>query len=455
MEILVMSGKERKRLVLMAEVKKGSMSVAEAGRVMGVSYRQAKRIWQRFRQSGDAGLVHRRRGRPGPRRKRAEFRDQVLARFGERYADFGPTLAAEKLAEEGLRINHETLRRWLAQTGRWTVGRKRHKHRAWRERKACSGQMVQLDGSHHDWFEGRGPKAVLMVMIDDATNVTAARFAEEETTEAAYAVFEAWVRKYGLPLSLYVDRDSIYRCERVGSVEEQIAGKEPQTQFGRAMEQLGVELILANSPQAKGRVERRNGLLQDRLVKELRLAGIRDIEAANVFLRKTFLPGLNTRFRVEPRSAVDAHHRCELNLKEVLSWEETRVVGRDWTVAWNARWFQIEAEHECLSLVGKKITVRELRDGSLQLVSQGRKLRWKELPARPQRPKPESRRVGRTAPVNPPKEHPWRRSGIAYSQRFWRAERERGADAKRANPQAAAASGQPPLRSGFPPAAAA
>ena len=324
-----MSGKERKRLVLMAEVNKGSMSVAEAGRVMGVSYRQAKRIWQRFRRSGDAGLVHRRRGQPGSRRKMASFRDRVLARFEERYADFGPTFAAEKLAEEGLTINHETLRRWLVEAGRWTVGRKRHKHRAWRERKECFGQMVQLDGSHHDWFEGRGPKAVLMVMIDDATNVTGARFAEEETTEASYDVFEAWVQKYGLPASLYVDRDSIYRCERLANVEEQIAGKEPQTQFGRAMEQLGLELILANSPQAKGRVERRNGLLQDRLVKELRLAGISDIEAANAFLIKTFLPQLNTKFRVEPRSAVNAHRRCEQNLKEILCWEETRVVARD------------------------------------------------------------------------------------------------------------------------------
>jgi molybdenum-dependent DNA-binding transcriptional regulator ModE len=455
METLLMSGKERKRLVLMTQVKKGSMSVAEAGRVMGVSYRQAKRIWQRFRKMGDAGLVHRRRGKPGPRRKTAEFRGRVLRRFQERYVDFGPTLAAEKLAEEGLGIDHETLRRWLVEAGRWTVGRKRQEHRAWRERKECFGQMVQLDGSHHDWFEGRGPKAVLMVMIDDATNATATWFAPEETTEASYAVFEAWVRKYGVPASLYVDRDSIYRCERLASVEEQIAGEEPQTHFGRAMEQLRVELIFANSPQAKGRVERCNGVLQDRLVKELRLAGISNIGAANAFLTKSFLPQLNAKFRREPRSAVDAHRRCELNLKEVLSWEETRVVARDWTVVWKGRWFQIEIEHERLSLVGKKITLRELRDGSVQLLSETRKLRWRELPARPQRPKPEPRRVGRTTLVNPPKEHPWRQRGIAYSQRFWRAERQRAAEVKRANPQAAAASGQPPLRSGFPTPAAA
>ena len=450
-----MSGMERKRLVLMEAVKKGSMTVAEAGRLMGVSYRQAKRIWQRFREVGDAGLVHRRRGQAGGRRKDPELKRLVLEKVAQRYPDFGPTLAAEKLQEDGLAVDHETLRRWLVAEGRWAVGRKRQKHRAWRERKECFGQMVQLDGSHHDWFEGRSPKAVLMVMIDDATNVTGARFAPEETTEASYNVFEGWVKKHGVPGSLYVDRDSIYRCERLASVEEQIAGQEPQTHFGRAMERLGVELILANSPQAKGRVERRNGLLQDRLVKELRLAGINDVDSANEFLEKTFLPALNARFRFEPRSRVNAHRKCSLNLREILCWEESRVVAKDWTVAWKGRWLQIDAEHERLSLVKRKVVVRQLRDDSLQLLHAGRKLRWKELPARPQRMKAEPRRVGRTTLVKPEKEHPWRQRGIAYSQRFWRAERARAAAVKPAEPQAAAASGQPPLRSGFPAAAAA
>ena len=167
--------------------------------------------------------------------------------------------------------------------------------------------MVQLDGSHHDWFEGRGAKCVLMVMVDDATNRVWAQFFEEETTHASYDMVEGWARRWGLPQSLYVDRDSIYRCEGVGSIAEQIAGKEPQTQFGRAMEQLGVELILANSPQAKGRVERMNGTLQDRLVKALRLAGINDMEKANEFLTREFLPGFNRKFEVQPSSAADVH----------------------------------------------------------------------------------------------------------------------------------------------------
>src|SRR6185436_4351007 len=341
MEILLMSGNERRRMELLAEVKKGKLSVAAAGRVMEVCYRQAKRIWSRYQSVGDAGLVHRGRGRPGGRRKAAEFRRRVVARYKERYQDFGPTLAVEHLSREGLGVDHETLRRWLIEKGLWQVGRKRQRHRAWRERKECFGQMVQLDGSHHDWFEGRRDKAVLMVMVDDATNRTVAQFFEEETTGASYDVFEAWVRRYGMPGSLYVDRDSIYRCERLGTAEEHRAGQEPQTQFGRAMKELGVELILANSPQAKGRVERRNGLLQDRLVKELRLAGIAGLEKANTFLEEKFLPALNQKFNVQARSSVDVHRKAVRNLDEVLSWEEKRVVGGDWTVVWNGLWFQI------------------------------------------------------------------------------------------------------------------
>jgi hypothetical protein len=354
MEILLMSGKERKRMVTLTEVKRGKLSVAAAGRLLGVCYRQAKRIWQRFRKRGEAGLVHRSRGRPGPRRKAAKLRGQVLARYQERYPDFGPTLAAEKLQQEGLAVDHETLRRWLMEEGLWSSGRKRQQHRAWRERRECFGQMVQLDGSHHDWFEGRRAKAVLMVMVDDATNRTGALFSEEETTRASYDVFDGWVRKNGVPGSLYVDRDCIYRCERVATVAEQLAGQEPRTQFGRAMEQLGVEVILAHSPQAKGRVERRNGLLQDRLVKELRLEGISDLAAANEFLERKFLPALNQRFTLAARSSVDAHRQGAWNLGEVLSWEEVRVVAKDWTVAWDGRWFQIDAEHERLSLAGGK-----------------------------------------------------------------------------------------------------
>jgi hypothetical protein len=293
-----------------------------------------------------------------------------------------------------------------------------------------------------------------MVMVDDATNRTGARFSEEETTRASYDVFDGWVQKNGMPGSLYVDRDSIYRCERIATVAEQIAGQEPRTQFGRAMEQLGVEVIMAHSPQAKGRVERRNGLLQDRLVKELRLEGISDLVAANQFLEQKFLPALNQRFIVEARSPVDAHRQGSWNLGEVLSWEETRVVAKDWTVAWDSRWFQIEREHERLSLAGRKVTVRQLRCGKVQLLYNGVKLRWKELPVRPPRAVV-PRRVGRIKSSIPNVAHPWRQLGGGFGKKFWRGEKARGATVKRARRQAVAASGKPSLRSGSPTAATA
>ena len=442
-----MSGRERRRMVVLGEVKKGRMSLAEAGSQMRLSYRQAKRVWQRFKKSGDAGLVHRGRGRAGNRRKEGKLRQQVLDRYAQRYPDFGPTLAAEKLVEDGLGVDHETLRRWLMREGRWQSGRKRPRQRAWRERKASFGQMVQMDGSQHDWFEGRREKAVLMVMVDDATHRTSARFFEAETTRAAYDVFETWVDEYGLPGSLYVDRDSIYRCERAETVEEQETGQKPLTQFGRAMKVLGVELIMAHSPQAKGRVERRNGLLQDRLVKEMRLAGIRDLDKANEFLEKKFLPALNRQFNVQARSSLDVHREAVRNLDEVLSWEEKRVVAQDWTVVWNGVWFQIHPQHERLDLATRTVTVREHRDGRLQWLYEGQKLCVEGWPERPQRAKPAPRRVGRTRLAKPAKEHPWRKLGIATGKSFWRREKTRGAEIKVARNHTAATGGQLSLRS--------
>ena len=406
-----MSQKERARLTVMEQVEERALSIVEASEVLGLSYRQAKRVWGRYQLSGDAGLVHAARGKPGKRAKPAELRARILARYEERYPDFGPTLAAEYLAEEGLEVDHETLRRWLLAKGKPRMRRRRQRHREWRERKPCFGAMVQLDGSHHDWFEGRSPRCVLMVMVDDATNRVWAQFFEEETTRASYDMLEGWVQRWGLPQSLYVDKDSIYRAEGVGSIAEQLAGREPQTQFGRAMEQLGVELILANSPQAKGRVERMNGTLQDRLVKALRLAGISDIAKANEFLAKEFLSGLNRKFQVEPASQADAHGGVPRELKEVLSWEEERVVQKDWTVVCKGQWYQLDQRHESLSLAGKKVIVRTLRDGAVQLERQGVKLRFRRLSGRPRRvvEEPEVAKVVE-APAKPAQGHPWRRA---------------------------------------------
>src|SRR6266478_406292 len=430
MEKLLMSQKERKRLVVLEQVKAEQLTLVGAAEVMEVSYRQAKRIWQRYRKVGDEGLVHRSRGRPSGRRKPEAERAKVLGRYAQRYGDFGPTLAAEKLQEEGFKIDHETLRRWLLAAGKWKVGRPRQQHRQWRERKECFGQMVQLDGSHHNWFEGRAEKAVLMVMIDDATSRTYAQFFEEETTRACFDMIEQWGRKDGLPQSLYVDRDSIYRCERVATVAEQLAGEEPRTQFGRAMEQLGVKLILANSPQAKGRVERRNAVFQDRLVKELRLAGISDMAGANEYLRKKFLPVMNRRWTVAPAQEADVHRPLPQQLDVILSWEEERVVQRDWTVVCAGQWYQIDKAHEPLSLAGRKVTVRTRRSGKVELVYEGKVLRAKALAGRPEQRRPEPRRIGRLEIVKPATEHPWRRFGVGIGRPYLRNARAEGRAAR-------------------------
>jgi transposase len=432
-----MSRKERNRITVMAGVKSGELTQVQAAELMGLGYRQAKRVWRRYQDEGDAGLVHRLRGRRGLRGKPPALRAQVLAFCREeRYGDFGPTLLAEELEKTGLVVDHDTVRRWLLGAGERTVRRRRQTHRQWRERKPCFGTMVQLDGSHHDWFEGRGPKCVLMVMVDDATNRMQARFFEQETTRASYEVLEGWVRQHGLPGSLYVDRDSIYRCEGEPSVAEQLAGQEPQTQFGRAMEQLGVELILAHSPQAKGRVERMNGVLQDRLVKALRLAGISDLEEANRFLEEGYLREFNQRFERPAASPVDAHGGVPRHLDEVLSWEEQRVVQRDWTVACAGQWYQIDRQHEGLSLARRTVVVRTLRDGRVQLVYGGRKLKWRPLPCRPA-PRRQIRSVkALSVRRSPAASHPWRRPLL----RAGRAARFGLGD-----------SGRPPLRSGLPP----
>ena len=444
-----MSTRERKRLVVMAGVQRQELTLLQASGLLGLGYRQVKRVWRRYREQGDAGLVHRLRGRPSARRKPARVRTEVLALYGEeRYRDFGPTLMAEHLERRGLEVDHETVRRWLLAAGKWTLRRRRQRHRQWRERKVCFGEMVQLDGSHHDWFEGRGERCVLMVMVDDATNRVWAQFFEEETTHASYDIFAGWVKQQGLPGSLYVDRDSIYRGEGQPSIGEQLAGQARQTQFGRAMAQLGVKLILANSPQAKGRVERMNGLLQDRLVKEMRLAGISDRAGANQFLPK-YLAGLNRQFERVAASALDAHQAAPHNLNEVLSWEEERVVQADWTVACGGKWYQLDRQHEALSLVKRKVIVRTLRDGREQIVYGGVKLKWRGLPGRPERVKaPTPMKIKAVRP--PGVEHPWRRLGMAVGQVYWRGAKARGRAVRAAERLGRRDSGRPSLRSGLP-----
>ena len=413
METLRMSRKERQRLELLSRVKRGDLRLSKAAELLKLSYRQAKRVYRRYREFEDAGLVHRLRGRSSNRRLASDRREQVLSLYREKYSDFGPTLAAEYLATaDGQKVAVTTLRQWLVGAGLWTARRRRSEHRRWRARKEYLGEMVQMDGSHHDWFEGRREWAVLMVMIDDATNRTYAWFFEEETTVAAMTTFRRYVERHGLPRSLYVDRASIYEPTRDATVDEELAETGPLTQFGRAMEELDVNLICAHSPQAKGRVERRHGVFQDRLVKALRLAGIRDLETANRFLDETFLSELNRRFTVEARQSADVHRRLprEVSLDRVLCFQELRVVQNDWTVRWRGRYFQLTEANRKLSLVRQKVMVCEHLDGTIDLRYQSRELAWQELTERPARvgtPAAGMTGLGRVG-QRPAADHPWR-----------------------------------------------
>jgi hypothetical protein len=406
-----MSLKERRRLEVMSLVRDKRLSLVKGAALLKVSVRQGRRLWRRYRDRGDGGLVHGLRGKPSNHARKTSFKELVLTRYVERYSGFGATLAAEKLMADGFAVRREALWRWLLAGNLWTRRMRGKVHRSRRERRSCLGEMVQMDGSHHDWFEGRGEWCVLRVMIDDATRRTYARFFPGETTTAAMQIFGGYVRKYGLAHSLYVDRASIYRSDRQATVEEGLRGQPaPATQFARAMAELNVELILANSPQAKGRVERMNGTLQDRLVKEMRLEEISDIASANAFLEKHFLPALNRKFAIKAKDQTDVHRSMPAGKKldEVLSFQEKRTVSNDWCVMWRNRIFQLDRRHEAMALAGREGTVREKLEGTIQLLSQGHKLHCKELKQRPPRTRAKAP-VKNNQKWNPGADHPWNR----------------------------------------------
>jgi hypothetical protein len=406
-----MSVTERVRLDAMGRVKRGELTVVEAAGLMGLSLRQARRVWKRFRAEGDGGLVHRLRGRASNRRLGEDVRARAVKLHQERYADFGPTLACEKLAEAGLALSPDTLTALLKERGLWRRRRRRGRHRKRRERRASFGSMLQMDGSHHDWFEGRGPRCVLMVIVDDATGRTWARFYPAETTGAAFDAFGRWAAKHGLPRSVYVDRHAIYRDDE--------GRPDRPTQFGRAMGELGVELICAHSPQAKGRVERRHAVFQDRLVKELRLRGINDMAQANALLEGSFLADLDRRYAIEPAAEQDLHRPLPAGvvLEEVLCVRAERVVGQDWCVRWANRWLQVGAAHAALDLPRRRVLVRELADGRLLLEHRGRRLGFAELSARPAPAKPKKLIVNNRR-WRPDETHPWKKkSGPAAGPR--------------------------------------
>lgn len=404
-DIIEMSLREVKRLKAVQEAIDGHITQKAAALMMGVCERQARRLVRVVREQGGVGIVHKARGRPSNRKTPDSVKDKTISLYKGKYRGFGPLLASEKLKEiDDIEVSDETLRRWLIESGDWRKARKRKTHRQWRQRKECFGEMLQMDGSHHDWLEGRGPELVLMGYIDDATNNVFSRFYYYEGTMPAMDSFKRYARRYGLPQSVYLDRHTTYKSTRELTPEEELKGQAgPMSQFERALDELGVEVIHAYSPQAKGRIERLFGVLQDRLVKELRLAGIKTRDEANEFL-KGYLPGYNRRFRVCPANDTDMHARLPkyFDLDKYLCVKTERTVRNDFTVAHDGRLYQMED-----AVRTKKVTVEERLDGSLHITGDGRGLGHREITQRPEKePTAKTLRPGR--PYTPAKDHPWR-----------------------------------------------
>jgi molybdenum-dependent DNA-binding transcriptional regulator ModE len=415
---LWMSAKERHRKSVFDRVKADKLSLVSAAALLDLSYRQTLRAFRRFKSEGDAGLVHRSRGRKSNRAAPAKYRKRIVARYKKRYEGFGPTLAAEKLTEEGLAVNAETLRRWLIEEKQWTRQRSSPKHRSQRERKAHFGELVQIDGSHHRWFGQDRPACCLVNLVDDATGTTLSFMAEEETTIAVMRAMWMWIEQYGIPKALYADRKSVFFTDREPTLEEQLADETPMTAFGTACAKLGIHLEKAYSPQAKGRVERNHGVYQDRFVKELALRRITTIDAANRLLANGFVDGLNKRFAKAPQSDEDFHRPLDkdINLADVLCFEEWRTVHADWTIRFQNAYYQILETNRPLPRHKDKICVRTRLDGTILLLAEGRFLDYEKLsPHQVQRrttktaaPKPKPPNTNTSTSKRKPARTPWR-----------------------------------------------
>jgi len=368
--LLTMSRKELDRTEWMLRVHERRMTQAQVAEHLGLSLRQVERLYRAYKAHGASGLISKKRGRPSERQLSVALRNDAVTLVRDKYGDFGPTLACEKLAEvHGLVVSVETVRKWMTEAGIW-LPRSRRLPRAHqpRARRPCLGELVQLDGSDHEWFEGRGPRCVLLVFIDDATGrLMQLRFVRSESTFDYFDATRAYLEKHGRPVAFYSDKHSIFR---VGAKEPR--GGDGITQFGRAMSELNIDILCANSPQAKGRVERANKTLQDRLVKELRLRGIDSIEAGNAFL-PAFAAEFDARFARLPASPHDAHRplRSEDNLDEVFRWKEQRKLTRNLTIHYRRSLYVVEDTAPARAAAGKLVDVQESGDAKVIIRHEG------------------------------------------------------------------------------------
>lgn len=413
-DVIAMSAKELQRLPVLEAVIQRQTRQVEAAACLGLSARQVRRLQGRLKAEGPKGLKHRSRGRESNRAKPATLRVQALALIREKYVDFGPTLASEKLAQQDrVRVNDETLRRWMRAEGLLAGRRRPRPHRQWRERSACRGQMVQLDGSHHDWLEGRGPRLVLMGYVDDATGRVYGRFYDSEDLPAALDSFKRYAQLYGLPQSVYLDKHTIYRSPGPRRNENRQATPVMQSQFERALSQLGVRVIHANSPQAKGRVERLFKTLQDRLVKELRLAGVKNLAEANRFLGG-FLRVYNKRFTRPARQSGNLHREVSSRLlNQALCVQESRVVANDGTIQIQRQRLQL-LPPGLRPLAQKGVTVTISPKGRMGVLYEGKELAYRVLPEQSHlKAEPNPFEAARSFPQmarKPARNHPWRKN---------------------------------------------
>jgi len=407
-DMIMIRPRELMRLQIIQKIFGKQINQQEAAETLKLSDRQIRRIVKRVREEGEIGIVHRWRGKTGRHCINDKKKQKIIKIYRKTYTGFGPTLASEKMEErEGLKVNDETLRLWLIEEGLWKVKRHRkEKKRSWRARKKHVGEMVQLDGSHHGWLEDRGPKLVLMGYVDDADGDLYAEFHKYEGTEPAMSSLNGYIKKKGIPRSIYLDKHSTYKNNQKQKYKDwPFRDQEELTQFSRACKQLGIELIYANSPQAKGRVERMFETLQDRLVKEMRLEGIKTLKEANAFL-KSYLPVFNKKFNVVARESGNLHTSARgLDLKEILSIQKEHVLRNDRTVKHENKLYQILNRTRA-----RKVVVCRYLDGRIEIKNGKKRFQYKIIEERPKRVVP--RKVKPRIRYIPPANSPWRRFKI-------------------------------------------
>lgn len=409
-----MSTKESIREAVISKLVNGEVDATEASKMVGLSVRQVKRLKATYLKNGKNGLIHQARGKPGTRRTDKAIEDKIIATIKRDYHDFGPLLANEKLQQNhGIHLDTETIRQMMIRAKIWTPKkRKRPEYHCWRERRAGYGQMQQFDGSYHDWFESRNseiPEACLLLSMDDATGkITQAVFEDNEGVEAVFRFWKQYIEEHGIPCEIYMDKFSTYKINHVQAVDN----FELMTQFQRATKELDIRLIHANSPQAKGRVERSFQTLQDRLVKELRLQNISTKEEANVFLKEVFIPYFNSTFSIRPRTQTDMHRPVEVikpKLEEIFSRQSGRSINTDFTIRFKNNWYQLKEIQPTTVFKADKVIMEERLDGTIHIKCNGHYLNAFVLPERPKKMK--------TNPLiltphksnwKPAPDHPWR-----------------------------------------------